>query len=172
VDDREANEFYADPANLAISGPGRKRKGQNLASMTSVRFTPEVIDAVKERAFGEGVTVGSWIRRLVGREIAEPRVFELAVDGEGEPVRVPAEALDRLLAALAPALMRHGQLELRIGNPVRRPEGLIKGSGVVGAARAMPSAFSRPRTFACPHFSIGNADSAACATCGPLDVAA
>lgn len=69
MNDREAYEFYADPANREAAGPPRKRKGQRLASMTSVRFAPEVIEAVKDRAFGEGFTVGSWIRRLVQREL-------------------------------------------------------------------------------------------------------
>jgi hypothetical protein len=188
VDDREAYEFYADPANLAIGGPARKRAAPHLTSMTSVRFAPDVIEAVKERAFGEGVTVGSWIRRLVGREIAEPRVFELAVEGEAGPVRVPAEALERLTAALMPALLRHGTLSLRIGSPawrhdgdalvgslpvgVERPEGVIEGSGVAGEPRAIPSTLSRLRTFSCPHFSIANVTSAACVICGPLGVAA
>jgi hypothetical protein len=188
VDDREAYEFYADPANRVPAGPGRKRQGQNLASMTSVRFAPEVTEAVKERAFGEGVTVGSWIRRLVDREITQPRVFHLAVEGEDEPVPVPAEALERLTAALMPALLRHGSLSLRIGSPawrhdgtalvsslpvaVERPQGLIEGSGVKGEPRALRSFLDRPRTFSCPHFSVGNVASAACETCGPLDAAA
>jgi hypothetical protein len=73
MDDREAHEFYADPAHLAISGPGVKRKGQRLTSMTAVRFAPEVIEAVKDIAFAEGVTVGSWIRRLVNRELEARR---------------------------------------------------------------------------------------------------
>lgn len=190
MDDREAYEFYADPAHREVAGPGRKRRGQQprLSGMTSIRFTPEVIEAVKERAFGEGVTVGSWIRRLVDREIAEPRVFELAIDGEDEPVRVPAEAIERLAAALMPALLRHGSLSLRIGSPswrhdggavvsslpvaVQRPAGVIDGSGRAGEPRALSSALSRARTFSCPHFSVGNAVSASCETCGPLDAVA
>jgi hypothetical protein len=186
MDNREAYEFYADPANRVPAGPGRKRRGrgQNLSGMTSIRFVPEVIEAVKERAFGEGVTVGSWIRRLVDREIAEPRVFHLAVEGEEEPVPVPAEALERLTAALMPALLRHGSLSLRIGSPswrhdgsavvsslpvaVERPKGIVEGSGIAGEPRALRSSLDRPRTFSCPHLSVGNVTSAACGTCGPL----
>jgi hypothetical protein len=128
VDDREAYEFYAGPANQVTSGPGRRRQGQNLSDMTSIRFAPEVIEAVKERAFSEGVTVGSWIRRLVGREL---------------------EARSR-----------------------ERPQGLIEGSGIAGEQRAVPSTLSRPRTFSCAHFSVGNVVSASCETCGPLEAAA
>jgi hypothetical protein len=73
VNDAEASEFYKDPRHLRIAGLGRKRKGPRLTSMTAVRFAPEVIEAVKAAAFREGVTVGSWIRRLVQRELAKPR---------------------------------------------------------------------------------------------------
>ena len=51
----------------------------------------------------------------------------------------------------------------------RRPEGLIPGSGRQGRARALPSSLSlQPRTFSCPHLSVGNVTSASCGTCGPL----
>lgn len=190
MDDREAYEFYAKPENLMPAGPGRKRRGQRLASMTSVRFAPEVIEAVKDRAFGEGVTVGSWIRRLVDREIAEPRVFEMAVDGEDQPVRLPAEALNEVVAALMPVLLKRGPLDLRIGvpewyvgehtavtrtpvsaAPPMRPSGVIEGSGRQGDSRTLLSSLSG-RTFSCPHFSVGNVASAACPECGPLQAAA
>jgi hypothetical protein len=177
VDDREAYERS-----------GRKREGQRLSSMSSVRFDPEVIEAVKERALGEGITVGAWIRRLVAQEITEPRFFDLPVDGEGEPVRLPAEALERVVAALMPLIARYGSLEIRLGPPawrrdggvltstlpiaVQRPAGVIDGSGVAGEPRAIPSTLSRLRTFSCPHFSIGNVASAACEICGPLEAAA
>jgi hypothetical protein len=188
VDDREAHEFYADPANLAAVGPGRKRQGQNLASMASVRFAPEVIEAVRERASGEGVTVGSWIRRLVKRELDGPQARTLDLDVEGGLAHIPAEALERLTAALMPALMRHGTLELRIGPvswqadgvhavssapvSVNRPHGLIEGSGRSGEPRALRSSLDRPRTFACPHMSIGNVTFAECGECGPMPLAA
>ena len=69
MNDREAYEFYANPANQAATGPGRERSGQRLTSMSSVRFPPGVIEQVKGLADREGVTVGAWIRRAVGREI-------------------------------------------------------------------------------------------------------
>jgi len=69
MDDREAYEFYEDPEHLKPAGPGRKRNAPRLTTMNSVRFAPEVIEAVKAVAFEEGVTVGSWIRRLVQREL-------------------------------------------------------------------------------------------------------
>lgn len=71
MDDREAAEFYEDPAHREAAGPGRKRKGQRRSVMFSVRFAPEAIEALVDTALAEGLTVSAWIRRLVDREIAE-----------------------------------------------------------------------------------------------------
>jgi predicted DNA-binding protein len=169
MDDREAYEFYADPANRTITGPARKRQGQRLTSMSSVRFAPEVIESVKGLASEEGITVGSWIRRLVQREIEQPRLMEIADEASGEMLRVPHDALAAVAAALMPAIIEHGGVDLRIGTP--RPVGLIEGSGRRGERRALPSSL-RLRSFACPHLSAGNVTSVICATCGPLPAAA
>lgn len=92
VDDREAHGFYADPANLAGSGPGRKRKGQagRLENVTPIRFTSEVIGAVKDRAFAEGITVGAWIRRLVLRELGRARPEGVIAMAAGQPRVLPS----------------------------------------------------------------------------------
>jgi hypothetical protein len=135
--------------------------------MNSVRFTPEVIEAVKDLATGEGVTVGSWIRRLVQQEIDRPRMIEVATEGVDDPLRIPADALETITVALMPALIRHGSVSLRIG--ADRPVGLIEGSGRRGEPRTLQSSLSlRSRTFSCPHLSVGNATEVACGTCGPL----
>ena len=75
MNDSEAYEFYADPANQVPTGPGRKpkRPAQKLTSMNSVRFTQEVIEQVKHLATAEGVTVGAWIRAAVARESERQR---------------------------------------------------------------------------------------------------
>jgi hypothetical protein len=189
VDDREAHDFYADPAHLAVSGPGRKRQGQNLAAMGSFRLAPEIAETVKERASAEGITVGAWLRRLVKRELDEPGTHTLDLDVEGGgTARLPVDALERLTAALMPALMRHGTLDLHVGPAawktdgahatssvpvsVSRPRDIIEGPGQLGESRSIPSSRSPLRTFSCPHFSIGNVTSAACETCGPLAAAA
>jgi hypothetical protein len=65
----QAHEFYADPEHLAASGPGRRREGPMKSGVIPVRFAPDVIDAVKHFAAQDGVTVSTWIRRLVGSEI-------------------------------------------------------------------------------------------------------
>jgi hypothetical protein len=69
VNDQEAYDFYADPANREIKGSGHRRRAPRLTSMTAVRFAPEVIEAVKDVAHAEQLTASSWIRRLVQREL-------------------------------------------------------------------------------------------------------
>lgn len=179
MDDREAYELYADPANRQLVGTPRKRRGQRLTVMASVRFRPEVIESVRELAFKEGVTVGAWIRRLVQREIEQPQVVEVADETTGEPVHIPHDALAAITAALMPAIIRHGSVSLRIGAPrpeagAERPSGLIEGSGRRGEAKAFPSTLSPlpSRTFACPHLAVGNVTSVSCGTCGPLQAVA
>lgn len=185
--DREAYEYYLDPEHRELTGTPVKRNASRLTTMSSIRFAPEVIEAVKGRASEEGVTVGSWIRRLVQREIAEPEMGEIATpDG---PVRVPSASMRDLVAALTPYLFRHGSADLRIGPlqawqsgavmttaaavAVQRPSGLIEGSARKGEPKELASSPRlRPRTFSCPHMSAGNVISVSCETCGPLQAAA
>ena len=49
---------------------------------------------------------------------------------------------------------------------------VIEGPGQAGEPRALRSSLSVPRSFSCPHFSIGNVVAASCGTCGPLRAAA
>lgn len=131
MNDREAHEFYADPANRRLTGTPRKRAGQRLTSMSSVRFTPEVIEQVKRLASAEGVTVGAWIRAAVARESERQR--RVWLDEHRDELEV------------------------------------VPGSGRACEPRRIPSSLSlRPRTFSCPHLSIGNATDVACGICGPL----
>jgi predicted DNA-binding protein len=174
MDDREAHEFYKNPEHLQIMGPGRRRQAPRLTSMSSVRFAPEVIEAVKEIAFREGIPVGSWIRRLVQRELDEPETVEMAVEGLDEPLRLPADALRAITAAAMPALVKHGSVGLTLGGGrtgAERPRGLIPGSGRKGEPKALRSSLgtrSGGSTFSCSHMSIGGVQSASCGICGPL----
>jgi hypothetical protein len=189
--DREAYEYYADPANRELRGTPRKRKAPRLTGMTSVRFDPAAIEAAAAIAHAEGITVSSWIRRLVQREIEPPRLAEVADAVTGERYPVPADALERVAAALLPALVRHGCVTLQIGTPrghagAERPAGIIRNAGRKGEPKALPSSLELKRgygvttetgstiagrTFACPHLGVGNAASASCGTCGPLEAA-
>jgi hypothetical protein len=67
--DAEDHAFYEDPEHLAIVGPGQRRERPMKTAMTPVRFTPEMISAVKGFASADGVTVSTWIRGIVAREI-------------------------------------------------------------------------------------------------------
>ncbi len=69
MDDRQAHEFYADPANQVSAGPAYRRTGRRLSATVPVRFPQAMIDAVKRLADRDGVTVSSWIRRVVIREV-------------------------------------------------------------------------------------------------------
>ncbi len=64
----EEYEFYADPGNQEPQGPPRRRKSR-LTAPVPVRFPPEVLQKVKERADADDRSVSSWIRRAVEHEL-------------------------------------------------------------------------------------------------------
>ena len=64
----EEYEFYADPANQEPQGPPRRRRSR-LTAPVPVRFPPEVLEKVKERADADDRSVSSWIRRAVEHEL-------------------------------------------------------------------------------------------------------
>jgi hypothetical protein len=103
VNDAEAYEFYADPENRKLTGTPRKRAGRRLTAMSSVRFAPEVIEVAQDLAASEGVTVGSWIRRLVQREIDAPHRPEGLIEGSGRagtPRAIPSSLPARTFSCL------------------------------------------------------------------------
>lgn len=67
----EEYDFYADPKNQAPQGPARRR-GRGLTEMVPVRFPPDTLAAVRERADHEDRSVSNWIRRAVEQELAGP----------------------------------------------------------------------------------------------------
>jgi hypothetical protein len=69
MDPIEAQKFYADPENQVPAGQAYRRAGRRLSATVPVRFPQAVIDAVKRLADHDGVTVSSWIRRLVIKEV-------------------------------------------------------------------------------------------------------
>jgi hypothetical protein len=74
VNDEEAAEFYSNPENLQPVGPPRRRSGgRALSSHVPVRFSPSLVQAVKAIADLEGVSVSTWIRSLVIREVERRR---------------------------------------------------------------------------------------------------
>lgn len=69
MSDADDHAFYQDPEHLAVAGPGQRRERPMKTGMIPVRFTPEMIAAVKRFANADGVTVSNWIRGLVMKEI-------------------------------------------------------------------------------------------------------
>lgn len=58
------NEEAMEPA-----GPPARRSAPTLSSHVPIRFSPEKIAAIRRLASHEGMTVSTWIRRAVEREI-------------------------------------------------------------------------------------------------------
>jgi hypothetical protein len=75
-DDDAAAERYSNPENLTPGGPARRvrrNRTSGLSSHVPVRFSADVIAAVKRLADLDGVTVSTWIRSLVTREVERRR---------------------------------------------------------------------------------------------------
>jgi len=70
--DDELARFYEDSAHLRPAGPPvrKVRSRRALESHVPVRFSAETVAMARLLAAEEGITVSSWIRRLVAREIA------------------------------------------------------------------------------------------------------
>lgn len=88
MDAKEAYEFYADPEHQVSAGQAYRRTGQRLSATVPVRFPQPLIGAVKRLADRDGVTVSSWIRRLVAKEVM--RRQPAAMTAPSQPVRFEA----------------------------------------------------------------------------------
>jgi len=64
---QEEHDFYADPKNQAPQGPARRRG--ELTEMVPVRFPPDTLAAIRQRADDEDRSVSNWIRRAVEHEL-------------------------------------------------------------------------------------------------------
>jgi len=156
MDDREAYEYYADPANQVPVGPARKHPKDQLTRVLSARISPSLINQVTAAAGAEGRSVGSWVRRALrdaleqsGWRADERRRREAAQANTAEVTggrSIPCRAIPSSLPTLS----------------VHRGYGYAVTLTATGYGR----------TFACPHFSVGNAVSASCEQCGPLSAAA
>lgn len=65
----EVHAFYSNPEHLEAAGPGQRRERPMKTVMTPIRFAPEMIAAVKRFASEDGMTVSTWIRGIIAREI-------------------------------------------------------------------------------------------------------
>lgn len=67
--DDEAFAFYSDPNNQRPGKRAAKRSGPRLTGHVPVRFPEETISRVRALADHDGLTVSSWIRQVVNREV-------------------------------------------------------------------------------------------------------
>jgi hypothetical protein len=68
---QEERDFYARPENQEPQGPPRRR-GSKLTELVPVRFPPETLEEVRQRAEADDRSVSSWIRRAVEHELEQP----------------------------------------------------------------------------------------------------
>lgn len=62
--------FYADHARIQLGGaPIRRKAADRLESHVPIRFRKETIDRVRSLAESDGLTVSSWIRTSVEKEV-------------------------------------------------------------------------------------------------------
>ena len=94
--DEEAWEYYSMPDHQQMGeGPVvRPPRPTRMKDAVPIRFHDATIEAVKEFADADGVTVSEWIRRLVNREIEARRGRPSADDAE------IADELERLARRL------------------------------------------------------------------------
>ncbi len=70
VDDMNVYGYYDDPNEVQVDGPAVAPKGRaKLSSHLPIRFTPAVLDAARKFAAEDGVSVSTWVRVLVEREV-------------------------------------------------------------------------------------------------------
>lgn len=67
----EEHEFYAQPENQVPLGRPRRRTAK-LTAPIPVRFPPELLDKIKQRAEADDRSISSWIRRAVEHELDRP----------------------------------------------------------------------------------------------------
>jgi predicted HicB family RNase H-like nuclease len=67
----EEYDFYAKPENQVPEGPPRRRAAR-LTSPVPVRFPPELLEEIRQRAAADDRSVSSWIRRAVEHQLRHP----------------------------------------------------------------------------------------------------
>lgn len=92
MDDRAAAEFYADPDNVRAGQNVTPSVKRGLGGHIPVRFPPEMVEQIKLVAQQDGVTVSTWIRRLVANELVRRAVPRSAAVYKVEWVQVHTPA--------------------------------------------------------------------------------
>ena len=69
MNDREAYEYYLDPAHLESTGPARKHPKDELTKLLSARISPSLLGQIASAAAIEGRPVSAWVRRALRSEL-------------------------------------------------------------------------------------------------------
>lgn len=67
----EEYDFYARDENQEPQGPPHRRSAR-LTAPVPVRFPPEVMEEIRERAQADDRSVSAWIRRAVEAQLRRP----------------------------------------------------------------------------------------------------
>jgi predicted DNA binding CopG/RHH family protein len=101
MDDKEALEYYRDPENQVPAGEGHQRQGRRLSSTVPVRFSQDMLTAVRRFATQDGINVSTWIRRLVAKEIERRQPPATATASSQLPIHLEGHP-DTTTASAAP----------------------------------------------------------------------
>lgn len=93
MSDSSATEIYRDPENRrAVGSPQRRRVGSvQLSNHVTIRFSAATISLIRALAGRAGMSVGTWIRAVVEREIE--RQLALPKTGSGSTAHAWLQAL-------------------------------------------------------------------------------
>lgn len=70
TNETDAYTYYDDPEKIGLAGPGvEPTRPARLSSHLPIRFQPEVLAAARRLAAEDGVSISTWIRSLVEREV-------------------------------------------------------------------------------------------------------
>jgi hypothetical protein len=90
----EEHEFYAQAENQEPQGPARRRRSR-LTEMVPVRFAPETLEEVRDRADADDRSVSSWIRRAVEHELERKGRENVSNNLSNEPRRTGTDDAGR-----------------------------------------------------------------------------
>lgn len=68
-DDATAAAFYGESRNRATTGESVAGPSRRLSEHVPIRFAPRMLSEVKRAADEDGMTVSSWVRAVVEREL-------------------------------------------------------------------------------------------------------
>ncbi|PZS30417.1 MAG: CopG family transcriptional regulator [Pseudonocardiales bacterium] len=64
----QEHDYYAEEENQQPQGPPRRRQSR-LTEIVPVRFPPELLDEIRQRAEADDRSLSSWIRRAAEHEL-------------------------------------------------------------------------------------------------------